>query len=426
MKTKFLLLITALLFFGMNSKVNAQNYSAGTGSGTGGAENTTVGINSGILDTGIRNSMFGFNTGSTLTTGIGNTFIGYKAGLGISTGNYNTIIGNPGPLNNTLGAIILSDGSGSRQRIFINSQGNVGINLGNNVPAANILEVKANVAGRSGIRLTTLPNTEASYTNPTNKVLSVNTFGDIVLVDDKQSAPANTTVLAGSNINVTGSAATGYTISSPPQILSLNGNNLIISGGNIVALPTTSIVAGNNVALTGTGTLANPYVINSTAAASVNIYGTDGSLSSNRVVTMGDNNLNFSSSSATGGKVIIGNVASPGDYKLYVGGGILAEKIRVALASTANWADYVFAPSYKLMPLNEIETFIKINKHLPGISSSEQLVKSGLDVAQMQAKQMEKIEELTLHLIEQNKVLESQKLEIEALQNAVKSLLEKK
>ena len=58
------------------------------------------------------------------------------------------------------------------------------------------------------------------------------------------------------------------------------------------------------------------------------------------------------------GNVTIGTVAStPGVYKLYVEGGILTEKVKVAVDGTADWADYVFAPDYKLMPLEEVESF---------------------------------------------------------------------
>lgn len=109
-----------------------------------------------------------------------------------------------------------------------------------------------------------------------------------------------------------------------------------------------------------------------------------------------------------------------------VEGGILTEKVKVALRSTANWADYVFANDYKLQPLKEVETFINENKHLPGVSSADELVKNGLDLADMQAKQMEKIEELTLYAIEQNKQIEMQNKDIQELKMQVKLLLEKK
>jgi hypothetical protein len=104
------------------------------------------------------------------------------------------------------------------------------------------------------------------------------------------------------------------------------------------------------------------------------------------------------------GKVLIGHTTMPAGYKLYVEQGILTEKVKVALKTSGNWADHVFAPGYKLKSLPEVETFIKQNKHLPGIPSAETLVKEGgVDITDMLAKQMEKIEELTLYIIDMNK-----------------------
>jgi hypothetical protein len=96
--------------------------------------------------------------------------------------------------------------------------------------------------------------------------------------------------------------------------------------------------------------------------------------------------------------------AFPAGYRLYVNGGILTDKLKVAVYGSANWADYVFAPGYKLRPLSEVEAFAKTNKHLPGVPSAEEIVKTGgIDVSSMFAKQMEKIEELTLYIIALNK-----------------------
>lgn len=94
----------------------------------------------------------------------------------------------------------------------------------------------------------------------------------------------------------------------------------------------------------------------------------------------------------------------PNGYKLYVKDGILTEKLKVALFGTANWADYVFEPGYELKSLEEVEAFVKKNKHLPGVPSAQQLVdEGGIDMNKMFAKQMEKIEELTLYVIELKK-----------------------
>lgn len=119
------------------------------------------------------------------------------------------------------------------------------------------------------------------------------------------------------------------------------------------------------------------------------------------------------------GKVRIANgsddFATPDGYRLFVQDGILTEKVRVAVEGTADWADYVFADNYQLMPLEDVEEFTKENKHLPNVPSAEEVVKQGLDVAQMDAKLLEKIEELTLYLIEQNKEIKELKAELKEL-----------
>lgn len=109
------------------------------------------------------------------------------------------------------------------------------------------------------------------------------------------------------------------------------------------------------------------------------------------------------------GTVRIGNVNTPNGYKLYVEQGILTEKVKVAVASSLAWADYVFANDYKLKPLAEVEAFIKENKHLPNVPSANELVNEGIDLGKMQATQMEKIEELTLYIIEMKKEIETLK-----------------
>ncbi|MBK6330630.1 MAG: hypothetical protein IPF62_08980 [Bacteroidetes bacterium] len=122
-----------------------------------------------------------------------------------------------------------------------------------------------------------------------------------------------------------------------------------------------------------------------------------------------------------GDKVVIGTVAStPGIYKLYVQDGILTERVKVAVDGTANWADYVFAPDYKLMPLEEVEAFVKENKHLPNVPSAEKMVETGIDVATVDAKLMEKIEELTLYMIEMKKEINTLKSENETMKAQLK------
>ena len=94
---------------------------------------------------------------------------------------------------------------------------------------------------------------------------------------------------------------------------------------------------------------------------------------------------------------------SGGPYRLYVQDGIMTEKLKVALRNSADWADYVFAKDYKLMSLEDTEKFVKANKHLPNVPSANEMVDKGIDLTETSAKLLEKIEELTLHIIDLNK-----------------------
>jgi len=89
--------------------------------------------------------------------------------------------------------------------------------------------------------------------------------------------------------------------------------------------------------------------------------------------------------------------------RLSVNGKIRAHEIKV---ETANWPDYVFAKDYRLPSLRETEKHIKEKGHLPGIPSAEEVKANGVNLGEMNTKLLKKIEELTLHLIEQNKQFE--------------------
>ena len=113
------------------------------------------------------------------------------------------------------------------------------------------------------------------------------------------------------------------------------------------------------------------------------------------------------SSDPTRGRVAIGTEDMPGDeYCLYVAKGILTEKVKVAMQNTSEWSDHVFQPNYRLMPLKEVDAFIKEHGHLPGVPSAAQMVESGLDVVKTDAMLMEKIEEIILHLIAMEKQIQ--------------------
>ncbi len=121
------------------------------------------------------------------------------------------------------------------------------------------------------------------------------------------------------------------------------------------------------------------------------------------------------------GRVKIGAANFPSDvsYELAVGGGIMAEEVLVQLQP---WPDYVFEKGYDLQPLSEVENFITKEKHLPGVVSAKEVADNGLNLGEMQKSQMEKIEELYLHVIEMDKQLKALKAENEALKIKVGTL----
>lgn len=107
----------------------------------------------------------------------------------------------------------------------------------------------------------------------------------------------------------------------------------------------------------------------------------------------------------------------PTGYKLAVNGKVICEEIKVELSNT--WGDFVFDKNYDLMSLEETENFINENSHLPGIPKAEVLENDGLEMGEMLRNQMIKIEELTLHTIEQQKQLNEQAELIEKLISAL-------
>jgi len=83
--------------------------------------------------------------------------------------------------------------------------------------------------------------------------------------------------------------------------------------------------------------------------------------------------------------------------------------------TATGWADYVFEPHYDLMPLNELETFIKSKKHLPEVPSEAEVKKNGASVAKMNVALLRKVEELTLYVINLKKENDSLKSQLKSL-----------
>lgn len=195
------------------------------------------------------------------------------------------------------------------------------------------------------------------------------------------------------------------------------GNNIpfIIKGTGSVGIGTTTPISSlqtNGTVTIGSGT--NPSAVGVmqlkteivSPIANRLTYGTDGSgwkfaIGKNQGGTVTDQFV-----IQDNGNVSIGTTTAPVGYKLAIAGDMIAERVVVKLQ--ANWPDYVFKTGYSLRPLSEVENFVKANNHLPDVPSEAEIKAKGIDIEQMNATLLKKVEELTLYMIElqkQNDVL---------------------
>lgn len=144
-------------------------------------------------------------------------------------------------------------------------------------------------------------------------------------------------------------------------------------------------------------------------------------------LSLGNSRLSFSDNGLSSGirftsnhKLILGdldfysaNLNPQGAYSVFVTGGLMAEELAVKLS--ADWPDYVFAPDYHLMPLPDLERYLLTYQHLPGFQSTQEVEAQAQDLGANQIKLLEKVEELTLYIIDLNKQLQAAQAEIEEL-----------
>nr|WP_321426996.1 hypothetical protein [uncultured Acetobacteroides sp.] len=120
-------------------------------------------------------------------------------------------------------------------------------------------------------------------------------------------------------------------------------------------------------------------------------------------VGIGYNPPNYASSDRLYIKGRVGILTASPRYELDVIGTIRAREIKVDL----NGADFVFEKDFKLMTLNELEKFVTEQKHLPEIAPAKEMEKNGTELGELNSKLLQKMEEMTLYMIEQNKRIDS-------------------
>lgn len=356
-------------------------------------------------------ALYGSLGGARILAAQGNTAanpaIGFTGG-GVLPGNLNDGGGGNGIFRPAANTMAFS--TASLEWMRIDAGGRIG--MGTSAPNAR-LEIASGVAGTSGLRFTNL-NLASTAAATNGKSLSLDASGNVVLVSNPAAA-ASLWTASGANIYNANANFVGIGTTTPAAKLDVIGEMRVTSASD--ATRTYRITSGsrqeiyaNNDLLTYAG--QNQAVILNTitgAAGAFAVY---------------NNNISGTALfqvNGTTGKASIGAVTTPGAYKLYVEQGILTEKVKVAVKTSANWADYVFAPDYALKSLEEVETFVKANKHLPGVPSAEEVVKEGIDMATMDAKLLEKIEELTLYMIDLKKENVQLHKDIQSLKTTISS-----
>lgn len=127
----------------------------------------------------------------------------------------------------------------------------------------------------------------------------------------------------------------------------------------------------------------------------------------------------FTVNNGSGHAIVVNNSSGDKIFQLHDNGLLRSREIKVDIDI---WPDYVFDHTYKLMDLKKLALYIQDNHKLPGIPSSQDIEKNGLNLGQIQKMQMEKIEELTLYTIQQNTKINDLALENDSLEKQIQSL----
>ncbi|WP_159581194.1 hypothetical protein [Marinoscillum sp. 108] len=178
-------------------------------------------------------------------------------------------------------------------------------------------------------------------------------------------------------------------------------------------------ILSNNFMSSASNTTYNHFIRNGTGAALyINQVESNASLPILRLSSgTATANQNVRFTVENDGSVGIGTTNLEG-YRLAVNGSIRSKEVKVE----ANWSDFVFSDNYQLRTLEEVEQHINENGHLPEIPSEAEVTENGINLGEMNAKLLMKIEELTLYLIEQNNQNQAQQARIERLEEKISRL----
>lgn len=236
--------------------------------------------------------------------------------------------------------------------------------------------------------------------------------------------PGVVNILGNSNITGVSYHANDITFQNPYPV-AFGSLGINFSGFGNYSMKATTGTGGSSGLYISNNSLSNRFIcMNSAGFTGVNIssspsYSLTNAFEVNGSVRIGTSTLGTNAAPTDGllveGNVAVGTACVPSGYKMAVKGKVICEELKVKLENSNCWADYVFDQHYKLRSLKEVESFVARNKHLPGIPSAKEVESNGVNLGEMDAKLLEKIEELTLYLIEMKKENEQMKMAIETM-----------
>ncbi|RYY68859.1 MAG: hypothetical protein EOO13_11145 [Chitinophagaceae bacterium] len=333
------------------------------------------------------NAFIGTGAGSNFVVGAGydNILLGRFAGNGIKAGSDNIFIGNQSfetskdTLNNAIGIGPVTVNESNSIKIGAYFQ-KTGIGQGISESPAHVLTIGKRI---NGIHQGALKISGSTFHTEFNK--------------DNQE-----------NVIINGGRLLGRTFlnceNSGDVIIGANSTSRVGIGSNFthpntrVSIQTAAEYANAFILENSTGTVQFNAFLGGPNNGNTVSLGTPGNMpiamytnSANRFFISGNGNIGIGTDNPT--------------YKLSVNGNVRSKEVVVE----AGWADYVFDKNYELRPLDNVEKFIQENNHLPGIPSAKEIQQHGLHVGELQTKMMEKIEELTLYIIQLKKEMDALK-----------------
>jgi hypothetical protein len=399
---------------------DATNTFVGQNAGTSnaGGSNAFVGSNAGYFNTtGNDNSFFGPDAGKANTAGSDNSFFGYRAGYHNTTSHANSFFGagsgfdNTGRWNSFFGyGSGISNSAGESNAFF-----GFGAGQSNTTESANTF-VGAMSDGAAGVTNATALGTFAKVTQRDSLVLGS--------INGVNGATADVKVGIGTTspdrqLTVEGDQALGkfrrYYGNSSTYLPAIYSSAFLMERARGTRSVPEDIMPGDYLGKfqfrgrieSDTNNSGYPeYGMLAFIATDKNRNGRfsfiDRDMVTERVSILNSGNMGIGTIAPTERLHVVGNLKVTGS---------------IFYSALEEVPDYVFEPSYKLMPIKELENYLATEKHLPNVPSAAEIKQKDLSLGQFQMKLLEKIEELTLYVVNQEKAINKKDAEISTLKS---------